>query len=549
MSYLDILGLRWCVNYSDVSFDVDVVVVGAGPIGLVLSNYLGKFGIKTLLVEKNDSTVSEPRAVSIDDESLRAIQGINLADTVTGSLMPDYGSCYQSPAGDIFARVSPDTREYGYPRRNGVHQDVLEKQLKSGLQQYSNVETWFGHQLISFSEVEDGVELMLKSSDGEEKSVKCRYLCASDGASSFIRKTLGVVMEGATYGENWLIIDIENTKDLFRDTRVYCNPSRPGISLPGPNGTRRFEFMLLKGETNEEVLAETNVRKLLRDHGPDEHAIIRRKTVYTFHARVAKDWKHGRVALLGDAAHLTPPFAGQGMNSGVRDSHNYAWKLAQVILGRLGPKILDTYPQERKPHAQSLVDMAIKMGHVMMPLSKTAAFCTRIFFKSLAIYPPAQSYITQMKYKPKPRFSDGFFVPDGHKLRNTIVGRMFIQPMVESNKTPTQKKLLDNYLSDGFTLLSYAREPNILLKKINGKFVEVLKVESVCITPKSVLLSTDVNLHSHLRDINGDIEKILKSYGECVLLLRPDRYVAAVFTPVSVERVNREVDTLVEATW
>ncbi|MCW8833620.1 MAG: FAD-dependent monooxygenase, partial [Colwellia sp.] len=244
--YFDTDKSGWCVDSSDVMFDV--VVVGAGPIGLVLSNYLGKFGVKTLLVEKNSSTVSEPRAVSIDDESLRAIQGINLAETVIGSLMPDYGSCYQSPTGSVFAKVSPNTREYGYPRRNGVHQDVLEKQLKDGLEQYSNVETWFNHQLTSFSEVEDGVELSLQSADGQVKSVKCRYLCASDGASSFIRKTLNVVMEGDTYGENWLIIDIENTKDTFRDTRVFCDPSRPGISLPGPKGTRRFEFMLLKGE-------------------------------------------------------------------------------------------------------------------------------------------------------------------------------------------------------------------------------------------------------------------------------------------------------------
>src|SRR3546814_833536 len=126
---------------------------------------------------------------------------------------------------------------------------------------------------------------------------------------------LGVGMSGHTYEKRWLIIDLKGTLDNFRQTRVYCDPRRPGINLPGPNGTRRFEFMMFEGETDEQVTAPDFIRQLLRDHGPDDGIEIVRKQVYTFHALMAKQWRKDAVFLLGDAAHLTPPFAGQGLNS------------------------------------------------------------------------------------------------------------------------------------------------------------------------------------------------------------------------------------------
>ena len=217
-------------------------------------------------------------------------------------------------------------------------------------------------------------------------------------------------MHGSTFRERWLIIDLEQTTDPTRDTKVYCNVARPCLSLPGPNGTRRFELMLHDGEQDADVLAADNVSALLRLYGNDDKAVLRRKVVYTFHARMADRWRADRVFLAGDAAHLTPPFAGQGMNSGVRDAHNLAWKLAAVVSGRLGDRLLDTYEVERRDHAAEMIQLAIRMGYVMMPRGRLQGFAVRSFFRALALFPAARSYFAEMKYKPKPKFHRGFLL-------------------------------------------------------------------------------------------------------------------------------------------
>lgn len=524
----------------------DVVVLGAGPVGLTLANYLGLYGLKTLLIEKNASTVSEPRAVTIDDESMRAMQGIGLADEVLSTIMPGYGSNYLSSNGRSFAKVLPTTREYGFLRRNAVHQDVLEAQLRNGLSEHDEVTQWFEHELIQFSQDKNAVYLEVRSRDGVIKAVECGHLCACDGARSTVRRQLGIEVQGTTYSEQWLIVDILNTKDPYRHTQVYCDPRRPGISLPGPRRTRRFEFMLLKGEDPEKVVDEANVRKLLREHGPDENAVIRRKTVYTFHARIATEWQRGRITLHGDAAHLTPPFAGQGMNSGVRDAHNFAWKIAAVTKGLLGDGLLKTYQQERYDHAWSLIEMAIRMGHVMMPLTQTRARLTQAAFSFLKLFPPAYDYVAQMKYKPKPRFKLGFFVDDSLDSKKTLIGRMFRQPRVA---LPNDKVLmLDDVLGAGFSLLTYSESPDDIFEKIPRDIMGEIEIKRLCITPQDINFP-DSDKYEYVRDVDGDVAKALDGYPECALLLRPDRYVAAVITQYEAEKACHDIRLLFSETW
>ena len=158
-------------------------------------------------------------------------------------------------------------------------------------------------------------------------------MVACDGGRSAIRKQLDIPMEGSTFREPWLIVDLESTRNRNYHTEVFCDPARPCITLPGPGGIRRYEFKLAEGESPEVVEQETFARGLLAGFGPDQREPLRRVQVYTFHARVAARWRQGSVLLAGDAAHLSPPFAGQGMNSGIRDAHNLAWKLAEALAG------------------------------------------------------------------------------------------------------------------------------------------------------------------------------------------------------------------------
>ena len=406
-----------------------VVAVGAGPTGLVLANILGVERVDTLLLERNERTVSEPRAVSIDDESLRTIQGVGLVDIVLGDVVQGYGSHYFSPSGRPFARVQPALQEYGFPRRNACRQPVLEAQLREGLRHYPHVEARFSHRLEQFEQDAGGVTLQMLGPDGTLQITRCDFLVGCDGARSGVRERLGITMEGSSFSERWLIVDLLGTPDRFRHTRVYCDPRRPAISLPGPNGTRRYEFMLHADERDEDLLREEVVRQMIgmRSAG-DRDLQIARKVVYAFHARVARRWREGRVFLAGDAAHLSPPFAGQGMNSGVRDALNLGWKLAAVTRGELGPRLLDTYEQERKPHAWALIDMAMRIGRFMMPTGAVQALLMQNLIRLLSVFPPARDYVLQMKFKPKPRYRAGFVVPDGASEADSLSGRLFLLP-------------------------------------------------------------------------------------------------------------------------
>src|SRR6266481_6087968 len=213
-------------------------------------------------------------------------------------------------------------------------------------------------------------------------------------------KNLGSSSAGPHSANAGSSLDLEETRDHTRDTKVFCDPARPCLSLPGPDRTRRFEFMLHEGETEPEVTSTEFTSKLLSRHG-EENTPLRRSRVYTFHARMADRWREGRIFLVGDAAHLTPPFAGQGMNSGIRDAHNLAWKLAAVLDKRAGPGLLETYEQERKDHVWQMIQLALRMGQVMSPKTWMRGFLKQSAFRLLSVVPPERAYFAEMKYKPK----------------------------------------------------------------------------------------------------------------------------------------------------
>ncbi len=519
-----------------------VIIAGAGPTGLTLAGLLARYGVDVLVIERNPQTVQEPRAVSIDDESLRTMQGVGIINDLVPNLVLGYGSEYYSPGGRQFLKVKPTTLEYGYPRRNAFRQPVLEALLRENLERLENASAWFGAELVDFSQSDSCVSLRVREND-RFAELTCDYLVGCDGSRSFVRQTLGVELEGSTFRERWLIVDLEQTTDPTRDTKVYCNPDRPCLSLPGPHGTRRFEFMLHEHEQDEDVLARDNVAALLRLHGTDDKAFLRRKVVYTFHARMAARWRDRRVLLAGDAAHLMPPFAGQGMNSGIRDAHNLAWKLAAVTEGRLGPNLLDTYQIERQDHAAQMIQLAIRMGHVMMPRSRLRAVALQSFFRALALFPRVRSYFAEMKYKPPPSFHDGFLIRHSAAPKASLVGKLFPQALVMNG---SGFQLLDDVLGDGFTLLAPPGISAALLAEADVKGLNPLR--KVAVFDKEEALPAEAATAA-ARDVRGDLARLLHGRPQGLFLLRPDRYVAACFPVDRIESVSSGIATLIGTTW
>jgi len=521
---------------------VPIAIVGAGPTGLTLANLLGTYGIRCALIERNAATVHEPRAVSIDDESLRTMQAAGLVEEVTRETVTGYGSHYHSARGRCFAKVQPTDQPYGFPRRNAFRQPVLERQLRDALARFAHVTPLFEHELLSFTQSADGASLRLRHG-GAESEIACDYLVACDGASSPVRRALGINLSGSTFRERWLIVDLENSAVASPHTKVFCNPARPCIALPGPHRTRRYEFMLHDGERDEDLLAPEMVRQLLDTHEAAPESRIVRKVVYTFHARLADRWSEGRVFLAGDAAHLTPPFAGQGMNAGLRDAFNLAWKLAAVLRGQFGPRLLASYEPERRDHAWSMIEFALNIGRVMSPPNALAAWAIETGFRLLALYPKARDYILQMKFKPPPRFEKGFIVPDGTRARETLVGRMFPQPRVTT--ADGRETLLDEVLGEGFAILLRSNRADEVSRSLMRAPWNALAARIIAMRPDGGAVNAPGVIG--IRDVAFD--PALARHADHVILLRPDRYVAACIEVRKLEKGAEAVRKLVAETF
>lgn len=503
----------------------DVAVVGAGPTGLTIANLLGQAGLTCVLIERHDETVRQPRAVSIDDESLRTMQAAGLCHEVMADCALDYGSHYYTRSGICFARVEPTTREFGFPRRSAFTQPKLEATLAAALGRFPGVTALFGHVCETFEDNGDAVRLQLRTPSGDAEIVEAGFLIGADGASSAIRKAIGAVLTGETYEQPWLIVDLAATRERLRQTRVVCDPARPFITLPGPGLIRRYEFMLRAGETAESATDAAFVRGLLAASGPDADMPVVRRQVYTFHARIVDCWRRGRVFLAGDAAHLSPPFAGQGMNSGLRDAHNLAWKLAEVIAGRLGDGLLDSYQTEREPHARALVALAIRMGRIMMPTSPVQAWAVQGSLRALRLAPRLKSYFTEMKYKPKPFYRSGFVArPAG--VGGGPVGRMVPQPTVEW--LDRRRVMLDDVTGNGFALLAYGGDAQAALANAADRDFGLVPGARLAVLPRDCNPDPDGPLLDHtVRDVDGGFGAFLPGKGTTLMLVRPDRYVCA----------------------
>ncbi len=500
-----------------------LVIIGAGPTGLTLANICAELAVPVVLIERNETTVQEPRAVSIDDEALRGMQLAGVVDAVHAGMASGYGSHYLSDNGVCFAKVEPLDQRYGFDKRNAFHQPELEATLRQAVEARPLVTTWFGHEVTALRQDGDGVTLTIRRPDGAEVELLAAYVAACDGGRSSIRQAIGVELEGLTYAERWLIVDIMGTANRFRHTQVYCDPRRPCISLPGPGGSRRFEVMVFDEADEERLSAPEGLKALLATYGESD-CEVRRVRGYTFHARAATRWSVGRVHLLGDAAHLTPPFAGQGMNSGLRDAVNFGWKIAAVLSGQLGVGVLETYQVERKPHAWRMIDLAMTLGRVMMPRSRLRARLVQWGFQLLGVHPGVKRYLAEMRYRPPPRFETGFLAPDGRSSRVTMVGRMFPQPIVEDIRR--ERRPLDDVIGKSFTVIAYDDDPRRPLAALDRDRLAKLGIEVIGLTPWR--FNPPEGVVPCYRDASGAARMAeVEPYVGWLLLLRPDRYVAA----------------------
>lgn len=435
--------------------EYDVAIVGMGPVGSAAALLFAESGLSVVAFERDREVYPLPRAVALDGEIVRAFQRFGLGEETAALL--------QSPRADERIGFVNSKRDwlFGAPMQsfggNGwqpisfFHQPELDGYLREKATDHAGTKVHLGCELESFEEQGDGVVLRGRDLDsGEAVEARASYLIACDGASSPVRKALGIPWRDLGYDHDWLVVDVVALEGhtLDHDTVQVCDPDRLATYVCVKDPHRRWEFKLNPGETREEMLEPARIESLIEPWTPKGTFEVTRSAVYQFHAATAESWRVGRVLLAGDAAHQTPPFLGQGMNAGMRDVVNLSWKLARVVRGEAEAALLDSYGAERQPHAEDLVEWAVAVGRLMEHLAAVEAAA-----RSGGDPPaeePGQRASGYGQGREAPPLRAGILVRDQVSDEGST-GYLFSQPIVED--ADGQRWRLDERLGEGFALV------------------------------------------------------------------------------------------------
>lgn len=444
----------------------------------------------------------------------------------------------------LLAEIVPRVSKNGYPPISTFYQPEFETCLLDGLRRFSCVEVRFQYTLETLEQYTDGLVVSIRTPTGALEQLHCDYLLACDGAKSTVRRLLNIPMRGNSFAQKWLVIDTVSQEAPPAVVQIFCNPRRPAVSIAAPRNGRRWEFMLLPGESEQQALEPATVSTLLWQTGAPLSTQVIRRAVYAFHALNAKSYAQGRVFLLGDAAHMMPPFGGQGLNSGLRDACNLAWKIALVLQQRANPRLLDSYHEERSQHAASMVAFASLSGTLFMSTNRAFALGRNRVIQLLGALPFTCRYLMEMRVKPQAKYRAGFFLWRimGKDVENYIqkeglrffksrkkgmVGTLLPQPEVIIGDG--SRVLLDEVLGSGFALLRRHSNAQEAFTTIRTDFWERLGTRFVCIQtgdapgktagspslPITIVQAPDM----HLPGVDEDY----------FVVVRPDRFILGIF--------------------
>jgi len=490
-----------------VQADFDVILIGYGPVAQSLALMLGRQGRRVAVVERWKQRYPLPRAVCIDHELYRVLHANGMGPVLPAVTQP----------GPIYQWFNAEWKELlsipwsldsisGGPEVTFVHQPTLEEALDQAVAAQPTVETLLGYEFRAARQDTDLVTIEIEDLDtGEPKSLTARYLVGCDGANSKVREIIGSTRTDLGFEADWLVIDVLLKEGVTIEqlgipaAGQYCNPVQPTTIVPAGvregRVYRRWEFMRLPGVTIAEMEDEARVWQFLSPWaGPDQVELVRHK-VYNFRSLLADTWRDGRMLLAGDAAHVMPPFLGQGMCSGMRDAWNLAWKLDLVLDGAASDDLLDTYQQERAPHVRKLMDMSIFLGKIICIPDPEKAAERDAAFASGAMPP----------FPPFPSLTDGL-------IRAGDPGAGLLSPHVAVSRNG-QTSRLDEVVGGGFVLIARGEA---------GQLAPALGDALAAIGTKFVRLGKGA---ADIADCDGRLVAMLDAQGWDAMLVRPDFYI------------------------
>lgn len=433
---------------------VPVVIVGAGPTGITAATLLAQYGVNSLVLERWPGVYPQPRAVHLDDEIFRVIARLGIADEFAAISRPTLGLRLLDNKFNVFAEFhrNPEHSVHGYPQANMFDQPELEGLLRANLKRYPNAELRGNADVTAIAARGDGARITYTDrTDGTIHQVDADYLLGCDGANSLVRSHIGSTMRDLKFEQRWLVVDVATDADLRQWEGVYqvCDPARAGTYMRIGESRYRWEFRLLDGETAGDFDNLAALRPLISpwtSHLADRELNLLRVAEYTFRAQIADRWRRGNIFILGDAAHLTPPFIGQGMGAGLRDAMNLSWKIAAVCNGTLPAHILDSYQQERKPHCRALIRLALTVGWSMTGGGRLGDLTRRAVLPRAGLIPGLRNKIVDSATPPLRRSE---LVHKSRRPRQ-LAGTLCPNPLL------TNGKRLNDVVGTGFFLVTRA---------------------------------------------------------------------------------------------
>ena len=357
----------------------DVIIVGLGPTGATLANLLAKCGVSVIILDREAGIYDLPRAVQFDGETMRVFQSAGISESLSKEVIVNPGMRFVDPDGELLLDWprSQEIGPQGWHASYRFHQPDLERLLREKLARRPNVSVLTSMVATSVNvRKRDVVVTCCNLRNGRVRNLSSSYVVGCDGARSLVRGVMGSEMFDLGFKERWLVVDVllkGDRQDLGDHSIQYCSPDRPMTYCRSPKNRRRWEIALRDDETDEQITEKERIWSFLAPWIEPGDAELERCAVYTFRSEVAQTWRKGRLMIAGDAAHLTPPFMGQGMCTGIRDASNLAWKLALCVQGAAGCDILDSYQDERAPNARTFIETAMRLGGLINTLDKGSA--------------------------------------------------------------------------------------------------------------------------------------------------------------------------------
>ena len=503
---------------ADASFDTDVAIVGYGPSGVSAANFLASRGVKAIVLERAQGIYPRARAVTINDWTMRCYQSVGLSDELKTVMEEPFCVRVMTFAGQELRRNVSGYGNLGFPLTYSIYQPAMEEKLRAGADRYPELlSIRFGKDVVDLAQDADGVTLSIRDlASGQASKLRARYVLACDGGSSTIRERLGIPLLGNTGETRWVVID-SRVKRWWPNRHMitlWSDSKRPVVDIALAMGNHRWELPLEDHESESDFDNAEALWRLLATMGVTRDDVeIHQHAFYKHHVRHAERWRDGRVILVGDAAHLMPPWAGQGMQSGVRDAFNISWKLAGILDGSLPASILDTYQPERAPNVEYYTRLSVELGRVMKQEFTDEE--KQAMQRHTGEPPPSLPVVS-------PEIVTGWVVGDTGS--DSIVGKFVPQPLVAT--TNGRLNLLDDVIGNGFVLLGAEIDPRALLNDEQRRGWDGVGASYRAIRPG--------DKHSEavddIIDIGGTLLAWMKVYGARCIAVRPDRFVAAADT-------------------